>query len=607
MAGTPSPVARHEVARIENSLSLRMKLLVFAAVLVVVPGLLIGIIVQHNEQTSLERLIGQQLAREATHTSERIIALIEAERQTLRSFAHQDLMRDVRVEDIDKRVSVALATLRQGSRARVGFVVVADGRAVAASSPEWLGDPPDWAARSIPIVRSGDASSSAVDSRFDDASSPPAFVIATEVRDPDQPEHSLGHLVGAYDWSALTSPTQLVRRDLEAQGIPTDVLILRPGGEIGGGTPEAETRNHVHSIPWGDPLPESGESWDVRRERRLLVGRAALVGDLVGWQVVIVESLADALAPARALSFRLAVTLAIMLGIALLVATLAGRRVVEPLHELTQAIGGLSQSDSSSLRVPVRSNDEVGVLARTFNRMASELDDAQKELVEAARFALMGELAAGVAHELRTSLGVLRSSAQILGRSLPTDATEQEVELALLIRSEVDRLGRVVDDLLDLGRPRSLQLETTELESPIFRAAELVATQARDKSIELIKRPGHDVPSVRCDVELLYQVALNLLVNAIQALGSHGRVEVSTFRAEDGSAGFEVCDDGPGIDEALKRQIFDPFVTGRAGGVGLGLTFVQRVVYEHRGRVRFDSRPGGGTCFHVELPAEASE
>lgn len=99
---------------------------------------------------------------------------------------------------------------------------------------------------------------------------------------------------------------------------------------------------------------------------------------------------------------------------------------------------------------------------------------------------------------------------------------------------------------------------------------------------------------------------MNLLVNAVQALGEGGAIEVSILPAREGYGGFEVRDDGPGIPDAIRERIFQPFVTGRAGGVGLGLTFVKRVVHEHRGRIALDSAPGA-TRVRVEIPlAEAT-
>jgi len=586
-----------------STLSLRMKLLLFAAALVIVPGTLFGVIVQQSSHASLESMIGHQLAREAGHTGDRLTAVLSTEREILRSFAQQDLMREIRVADIDKRVSLALTTLRDGSPARLDYLVVDRSHSViAATNPSLLGSVASWTELADAALsgREGFLGPVAMDTH-----TTPGFVIATPVPDPDGSHQVIGALMGLLDWARLTAVTQEVRDDLAAQGIRTDVLVVRRDGTIIGGTDPSGARDDVLSADWSqiaDGAIRDHPDYVVQQQAEFLVGRASLGSDFSDWRLLIVEPLSDALAPARRLTTRLAVILALTLAAALLLATLSGRRVVRPLTELTSAIRGLSGGSTSPLYVPVRTQDEVGTLATAFNRMASELDRAQRDLVEAAKFAFVGELAAGVAHEVRTSLGVLRSSAQILERSLPTDGSAETVELAGLIRAEVDRLGGVVNDLLSLGRPHALHLETTPISDPIFRAVDSVEPQAHEKGIEVSRVPlAHD-PEVLCDGALMYQVALNLLVNSIQALEDGGRVEVTIVETRDGYAGFEVRDDGPGIPEEIGSKVFQPFVSAREGGIGLGLTFAKRIVFEHRGRISLDTTPGSGTCFRIELP-----
>jgi signal transduction histidine kinase len=249
-----------------------------------------------------------------------------------------------------------------------------------------------------------------------------------------------------------------------------------------------------------------------------------------------------------------------------------------------------------------RSSDEIGTLAAAINRMSVALQRAERELVDAAKFAFVGELAAGVAHEVRTPLGVLRSSAQLLERSLTTK-DEEARELCEILRAEVDRIERVVSELLELGRPRTLRVERTPLGPLLFRAADFVEAQAREKGVSLFRHPAGAEPHALCDPDLVYQVALNLLVNAVQILPAGGVVEARTLPPSNGYVGFEVRDDGPGMTEEVRAHIFEPFFTRRNGGAGLGLTFVQRVVNEHRGRVSVDTAPGRGTVFRVELPS----
>lgn len=585
------------------AISLRLKLSLFAAALVIVPGLLFAIMVQQSGQASLQNMIGRQLAREAAHTRDRLTTILRREKETLRSFAQQDLMREIRVGDIDKRISAALTTLRDGNPVRVDYLVLdRTSQVVASSSPRLIGPRPAW-------LDDSDGSWSEV-LKFADPitaqslGAPGVFLVAP-VADPDARLEPIGVLVGVYEWEGLTGVIRDVKTDLADQDIRADVVIARDDGSVIAGIAEDQLQESLAKVEW-DRVGAVGldeSEFYVLPGSEFLVGRAALGPEFSGWQLLIVEPFSDAFAPVHQLTRRLGVILALTLAVALGLAAVAGRRTVRPLSELTTAVRSVSLSGLSKFRVQVRSEDEVGTLATAFNRMASELDQAQRALVEAAKFALVGELAAGIAHELRTSLGVLRSSVQIVERTLPEDGDHEIVELAQLIRAEVDRLGGIVNELLELGRPRSQRLERVSIASPLLRALELVHAQASAGGIELIWGSLDEKYEVLCDVEMIHQVALNLLVNAIQALESGDRIEVSLIEAEDGFVGFEVKDDGPGMEPDFVETIFRPFASGRKGGIGLGLTFVQRVVYEHHGRVTVDSEVGSGTSFRVELPA----
>ncbi len=558
------------------SSSLRRKLLLLAALLVLVPGVALTLLAERSARLSLEEVIERQLSREAGHTAERLSSLIRAESASLRGFARQDLMRELRVSDVDKRVAGALATLRDGSLLRLDYLAVsAGGEVVAASRAGLVGPLPAWlaAAGIRPDAEGRMAGPLAIPDRH-----AAGLVLTAGIPDPDDPDRVLGTLVGLLDWTRLTALTEDVRRDLAAQGIAADVLVSLADGTMIGGA-----RSNAPSEDW-------------------IAGSARLASDLPPWSVVVQEPRSHALAPVERLSRRLALAMGLALAGALLLATLAARRIVRPLGELTVAIREIARGEPGRAPLPVRGDDEIGTLAASFNDMASRLDRTRRDLVEAEKFAFVGELAAGVAHEIRTSLGVLGTSAQILERSLPGDASAESAELAQMVRAEVGRLGGVVNDLLTLHRGRPLQLEAVMVSEVLERAAEFVAPQAREKGVRLELVPLRGEPPLRCDPELIQQVAVNLLVNAVQAVPARGRVEARVLPSSHAEGGFEVRDDGPGIAPELRERVFQPFVTARPGGVGLGLTFVKRVVHEHRGSVTVDAGTGPGTCIRVRLP-----
>jgi len=602
---TNSPHAASEPSLVSNvpdlsvsRLSLRNKLLVFAFALVAVPGALLGALATRNASAALEAQVGRALAREAGHTADQLSAALRGERQTLESFARQDLMRDVRVGDVDKRVASALEALRARRAHAPDYFLVDDaGHTVAASDPAAIAErAPAWTALaqlsgvSEPFVASGAL----------------RIGMSAAIPDPDDPQRRLGRLYGLYDWAELTSVTRAVERDLARQGATARVLLTTADGALLGrvllGEQGLITRGARSAAQHTLAFPD----WIAQSSTDLIIGRAALTPGAPPWRVLVIERRETALAPVTNLQRRMTLTLGVALALALAAAAVASRRVVRPLSELTTAIRGLARGGARS--VPVRSDDELGALAGAFNRMSAELARAQHDLVEAEKFAFVGELAAGVAHEIRTSLGVLKSSAQILERSLPAEANSELREITEMVRDEVVRLGGVVDDLLTLKPERALRLEAGTLSPLLARAAEFARHAARAKNVRVVcasAAPGE--PLVAREPELIHQVAVNLLINAVQALGEGGTVEIALLPAHAGHGGFEVRDDGPGIPDALRARIFQPFVTGRSGGVGLGLTFVKRVVHEHRGRISLESAPGAGTRVCVELPlAEAT-
>jgi signal transduction histidine kinase len=172
-----------------------------------------------------------------------------------------------------------------------------------------------------------------------------------------------------------------------------------------------------------------------------------------------------------------------------------------------------------------------------------------------------------------------------------------------MIVGEVDRLDRVVAGLLELARPRLPSVEPTPLAPVLARALDFLDGRAREKGIALARALETALPPARCDAEQVYQVALNLVLNALQILPAGGRVTVRTVRAPGGRVGFEVEDDGPGIPPELHARIFAPFFSRREGGTGLGLALVERMVRAQQGTVGVTSQPGRGATFRVELPA----
>lgn len=245
--------------------------------------------------------------------------------------------------------------------------------------------------------------------------------------------------------------------------------------------------------------------------------------------------------------------------------------------------------------------------SRRYKAVAEQLAATNRSLQEAEaavrrseRLAALGQLSAGLAHELRNPLGTIKASAEMLSKQL---SGEQGVarELAEYISSEVDRTNLLVTRFLDFARPLQLRLATTDLAEVLDRAITQFERAAARPDVAVFKNYAPDIRPFPMDGELMERVFFNLLLNAAQASPPEGAVTVKT-RPADGMAEIAVIDRGEGIDPRHLESIFNPFFTTKPEGIGLGLAIVSKIVDEHRGRITVESQPGKGSVFRVYLP-----
>ncbi len=236
-----------------------------------------------------------------------------------------------------------------------------------------------------------------------------------------------------------------------------------------------------------------------------------------------------------------------------------------------------------------------------------QLQLAQAEARRSERLAALGQLSAGLAHEIRNPLGVIKGSAEMLNQKL-RDSNPLASELAGYIFSEVNRLSTLVGRFLDFARPLRTETRPQQITELLDRALHSVAEQWRGGQITVEKEYQPDLPLVAVDEALCEQAFVNLVQNAYEAMGSQGglfRVAASQVFAN-GRSGVEIRlrDTGPGVPAELREQIFNPFVTTKETGVGLGLSIVSKIIDEHRGFLRLENGPDEGACLVIFLPAE---
>ena len=225
--------------------------------------------------------------------------------------------------------------------------------------------------------------------------------------------------------------------------------------------------------------------------------------------------------------------------------------------------------------------------------------ETQRRMAQAERLATLGELMAGVAHEVRNPLTAIRGYVQIL-RQQTSDPIHQEY-LSVVLK-EIDSINKVIQQLLEFSRPRHSQWQQVSLNALVEETLVLVQTAGVQARVDFISELDNELSPINADRELLKQVLLNILINAVQAISARGKIRIRTWQYSDSQQAISIEDNGCGIDLSLQKKIFDPFFTTKASGTGLGLALSQRIINAHQGDIRVASLPGYGATFTLILP-----
>jgi len=320
--------------------------------------------------------------------------------------------------------------------------------------------------------------------------------------------------------------------------------------------------------------------------------------------------------------------LVILLG-ALLMAGIVYYAVYLPVKQLRRGTQAVAQGNLD-LRIDLPRSDELGLLAGSFNHMADELrawsgtlearvrekteelERVHQQMMQVEKTASLGKMAATVAHELNNPLSGIITYAKLTARRLRGGMADTPERTAMLddlelIRSESMRCGKIVRDLLTYARQSTPEFQAVHLHDVIQHALKLIAhhTELGHVTTETDLRLSDDL--VVCDREQIVQALVALLVNAVEAMPSGGRLTLSTWEPPGaGRVAFSVSDTGVGIPEDLRERVFDPFFSTKSDtkGVGLGLAVVYGIVQRHEGTISVKSAPGAGTTFTIEIPRD---
>ena len=435
----------------------------------------------------------------------------------------------------------------------------------------------------------------------------PVVIFAEPIFGRDDADKVVGVLISHYAWATA----QNVLDQVEA---PATVHLLNRKGEVIGR--HSGDQLHVESLSYPGvnaartTLPGGETGYAIMDHSThgdgawlLVDARQRGVGDYrgSGWTLILEMPLEVMFAPIVVLTRN---TVLLVVGMLLLMATLfaiLGRSFIRPLAELVDGVRQVQQGHLDQ-KVVVRSKDEFGELADSFNAMVDQLHATQEELVSKERLAMLGQVAGSVGHELRNPLGVMSNAVYFLQTTLEgADASVKEY--LGIIRDEIAGSERIVAVLMDAVRTRPPELATHGVGELI---EQVLVKSAIPSSVIISQHIPATLPAVRVDAAQMQRVFDNLIANAIDAMPEGGRLEITAVENESqGTITISVRDTGSGITVENMARLFEPLFTTRARGIGLGLVVVKNLVEANGGSIEVQSEAGKGTVFSITLPCES--
>jgi signal transduction histidine kinase len=381
-----------------------------------------------------------------------------------------------------------------------------------------------------------------------------------------------------------------------------DVITYGPGGRVLASTVDPSRAGAYSSVAAGaaEALRASGEGPRIRHLAcdgpcDVAYTRLPARPDAV---VAVVASTSELVAATRALTRTIVAATVLSVVVMVLVSQVIARGVTAPIDQLVGFTHLVAGGDVK--RRAADGDDEVGRLGAAFNDMLDRLKRSQHALVRSEKLALAGLFAARVAHDIRNPLSSIKMQTQLLHARVKDDP-DRAMTSAML--RDIAQVESVIRDLLELARPGELKRRPTSLNAVVHDVLQQVAPQFAHRKITVETQFDVALPSLPLDLERFKQALLNVVHNAADAMPTGGTLRVVTRLASGGSTiELDVCDDGVGVDPAILDRVFDPFVSTKPEGVGLGLVNAKAVVESHGGTIALSPRAPRGTRATMALP-----
>ncbi|WP_310446821.1 ATP-binding protein [Thiobacillus sp.] len=544
--------------------------------------------------------IERNLAIQATGVAADIDKMMFERLQNAATWSQLDIMQDMQVRDVDKRLSHFLAGLQAGYQDVYLDLSCVDpqGRIVSSSDAARVGQQ----VASQPVWLGASLSNARIELESPVAGEAGALLMRVPLVSTFA-SGTLGQLRLKLDWSEMNDMLDQATRG----GGGRTLAILDREGRLIAASRSLRERGLLLGTALAGWRTGTGQAVSLRAgapvaASEVIVGAARSHGYAnfagFGWTTLIIQPVDQALAPVHRMALIFLGLLGLIALLTVSMATWVSREIARPITALTGFARGYMRN--KVLQVPpVAQGGEVGELTEAFVQMVRDIDQSQQNLVRASKLAVVGEMSSVIAHEVRTPLGILRSSAQMLQRE--SALSDEGRELVGFIESETERLNRLVSAMLDTARPRAPSYVAVDVHDLIGKSIAMLGAQADKKQVSVTASLLAAQPVVECDAEQMTQVLLNLLMNGLQILAQGGHIEIATH--DDARTLFiDIADDGPGIDPAERARVFEAFFFKREGGIGLGLAIVQQIVSAHGGEIEALESRLGGALFRIRLP-----